>query len=135
MVDGSLGDFDWDKQPPTALDIWKKRLRPMGSKRKIIPFKFLLTEKDIEKMLGGLVPENMEDKWIGFLHNTPSLDFYRSWTGYHIYHLPIRAQGEFFILGPLHVVDDPRVMEPCDDQYHYDMVHFLLKRIMLENLI
>ena len=93
----------------------------MGEKRVEVHFSLHLSEDDIRKMQGGLLPEDMDSKWVGFLLSE-SLEFYRSWTCKQIYHLPFNNG----ILGPLYIVDDPTIYRPMDSDQDIETVNRLI---------
>ncbi|WP_165071376.1 hypothetical protein [Paludisphaera rhizosphaerae] len=73
----------------------------------------------------GLIPQRMEDKWVGILRSH-SLDFYRSWTGYHVYRLPIREHDGGLDVGPLIVNDDPEQHRRRGDDFDFEMIDRLI---------
>jgi hypothetical protein len=55
----------------------------------------------------GLVPGCMDDRWFAILR-ARTLDFYRSWTGIHVYCLEVQRAAGGMEAGPLLVNDDPQ---------------------------
>lgn len=64
----------------------------MPKKRVRLPYHRTFTPEELRALALGMLPVVMEDKWMGMLQEG-SLDFHRSWTGFHIYRLCLR-QGE-----------------------------------------
>jgi hypothetical protein len=57
-----------------------------------LPCYFEFTADDRRELAFTLVPEQMEDHSFGLLQEG-AIDFHRSWTGYHIYGLPLQQEG------------------------------------------
>ncbi|MGQ9643783.1 MAG: hypothetical protein ACUVT3_08005 [Ignavibacterium sp.] len=51
---------------------------------KQIAIELRFTERHYSKLIKGLIPKEMEDKWFVF-HDNDWLYFHRSWTGFGIY--------------------------------------------------
>ncbi len=108
---------------------WDRGSKPMSLSRVELPFKRSFTEAEVELLRRGLIPQSMEDKWFGILRSH-SLDFYRSWTGYHIYRLSIRENGGGIDAGPLIVNDDPEQHCRLGDDFDTEMIDRLIDRML-----
>jgi hypothetical protein len=104
---------------------WDGRSRPMPADRVKVPFSRSFTDEEAERLKRGLIPRVVEDTWFGVLH-PGSLDFYRSWTGFHIYRLPVREGPGGMSVGPLIVNDDPAQYRRRGDDVDLEMVHRLI---------
>jgi hypothetical protein len=71
-------------------DAWKTQPLPEGRAR--IAYERAFTAEEHARVIRGLVPLAMEDKWFVF-HESPWLFFHRSWTGVCIYALKLRTGG------------------------------------------
>ena len=61
---------------------WK--IQPCPTERETLDLQLLFTDADGERLIGGYVPKEMEDKWFIFFE-AGWLYFHRSWTGHCIY--------------------------------------------------
>jgi hypothetical protein len=103
------------------------RIRPMPKRRVELPFERTFTPDEVTALRAGLLPEVMEDKWIGLLHEG-TIDLYRSWTGNHIYRLSLRQGAEGLVADRLTVNREPRQYGGKDDAWDIEFVGFLLGR-------
>ena len=71
----------------------------------------------------------MEDKWFIILRDD-SLDFYRSWTGLHIYRLAVKPTASGIEAGPLFVNNDPEQYERSDDDEEKELVDSLIELVL-----
>jgi hypothetical protein len=106
-------------------DHWDRRSKPMPSAPVELPFQRSFTEAEVQWLRRGLLPQRMEDKWFGILRSN-SLDFYRSWTGYHVYRLSTREERSGIEIGPLIVNDDPEQYRRRDDGFDFERVDRLI---------
>lgn len=60
----------------------------MRRKRPQVAYERFFSPSDVADLRYGLLPLSMDDKWIGLLQEG-CLDFYRSWTGFHVFRLPL----------------------------------------------
>ncbi len=111
------------------MERWDRRTKPMPSARVELPFRRSFTEAEVGILRCGLIPHAMEDKWFGILRSG-SLDFYRSWTGYHIYSLPMREVSGGIEVGALAVNDDPEQYRRRGDDFDIEMVDRLIGRML-----
>jgi hypothetical protein len=63
---------------------WRTRSEP--ALREALGFEALFSGQDAAKLLDGLIPQEMEDKWFIY-HADDWLRFHRSWTGTLVYWL------------------------------------------------
>jgi hypothetical protein len=103
---------------------------PPPTLKEPLHFEALYTDADAEKMMLGLVPREMEDKWfIYFLGGW--LYFHRSWTGACIY--AVRLDGS---PAGVRVIDswvnrDPQQYKNADLEYDRKLVAFLIDAFLL----
>lgn len=109
---------------------WQSLTKPMPTRRTVLPFHVSFSPDEVKMLRNGMVPTCMEDKWFGILHDE-FLDFYRSWTGYHIYRLCL-CQGEDGTL-----VADSLIVSRARRQYtNTDPVHDLeMLAVLIERLL
>ena len=58
----------------------------MPTKRRRLDIPLLFTDSEAQQMVGGHIPDDMDDKWFIYFENG-WLHFHRSWTGHCIYNL------------------------------------------------
>jgi hypothetical protein len=94
---------------------WLLRARPFPDRHASIDYRRRFSAAEARKMLDGFIPRDMDDKW--FIAMQPAaLDFYRSWTGYHIYRLVVRETADGIEAGPLLANrDEEQYRSPGDD--------------------
>lgn len=114
---------------------WRRIALPMPRARARIPYRDEFTGDEIDRLLRSVLPGDMADKWIA-LRNDATLDFHRSWTGFHIFSV---------VLGPLEVEHDelygrvieawanrdPEQWKTIGDAYDAELVRWLMRGLML----
>jgi hypothetical protein len=125
------GPAEGPAEPPMSVELeyWDSLSQPMPAPRVELPFGRSFTDAEAERLRRGLIPQTMEDKWFGVLH-PGALDFYRSWTGLHIYSLPVREGPGGIEVGPLIVNDDPAQYRRRGDHFDLEMAHRLIGRML-----
>ena len=113
-----------------AVAHWERIARPFPKKRELIPVRAHVTRRQGELLRQSFLPREMEDHWLVLLHGS-NLDFYRSWTGYHIFRLRLRRDAAGYGLGPLWVNADGRQFHSsgtCDSISRVDkLLNWLLR--------
>lgn len=67
---------------------WK--VTPMPEARRDVPSGRVFTADEMARLRDGLLPEEMEDKWL-VVWNDGGLDVHRSWTGHHLFRATFEA--------------------------------------------
>jgi hypothetical protein len=103
---------------------------PAPDRREPLGFEALFSDEEANKLVDGLVPEEMEDKWFVY-YADDWLRFHRSWTGALIYclHLAHSPAG-------VHVTDswvnrDPEQYAGTDAAYDRRLVRFLIDALLI----
>ncbi len=104
--------------------------KPMPEKRARIPYERTFDAKEHERLVHGLVPEQMEDKWLIF-YEAPWLWFHRSWTGIAIYGVKLRPEGEGSVVEEAVVNRSPEEYRETDDAHDAAILGFLVERLLL----
>jgi hypothetical protein len=89
------------------------------------------SEHDSTKLLEGLVPEQMEDKWFIY-HADGWLRFHRSWTGTLIYWLRLDRSPTGLRVTKSWVNRDPDQYQETDTSYDRKLVRFLVDALLLK---
>jgi hypothetical protein len=110
---------------------WDRRSKPPSDRRDLLPYERAFNLDEAERLAWGLIPQDMDDKWFIILR-AGSLDFYRSWTGLHIYRLTITQMEAGLVAGPL-LVDGERPPHPhYPDEWHINFVNRLIDRVLAQ---
>ena len=104
----------------------------MGSDSLSLPFSTVVSTCEASNVGDGLIPESMDDKWVGFW-DEKEVGFYRSWTGHQIYRLKKEETKEGFRLGPVDVLNDGSVYRRTTDEFDLKMVSSLLNKLLKKN--
>jgi len=107
---------------------WKHLPAPI--KTEPLGFEASFTPDEAERLMGGLVPEDMEDKWFVYFADG-WLRFHRSWTGALIYCLRLEN-----IEGGVRVTNswvnrEPSQYTEADTPYDRRLVRFLIDAFLL----
>ncbi len=108
---------------------WDSKSQPLPAELVEVSFHRSFDGAEVAKLKQGLIPQAMEDKWFIILRDD-SLDFYRSWTGLHIYRLAVRPAASGLVAGPLFVNNDPEQYERSDDEEDKELVNFLIELVL-----
>lgn len=87
--------------------------------------------KDKLKIIKGLVPEVMEDKWFIFF-DEGVLNFHRSWTGYCVYRVYCCDEGNKFVLKYADVNRYKEQYKETDDEIDRQMISYLINVLLLK---
>ena len=107
---------------------WKTE--PLPPKHTTIALNRRFSPTDIHKTRMGLVPEQMEDKWLIFWeHNV--LYFHRSWTGYCLYTVRFINDGDSHVMIEADVNRDPAQYAETSDKRDAEMISYLIDVLLL----
>src|SRR5262245_2892281 len=106
-------------------DSWKV-VKPMPEKRAKLAYSRTFDDAEHARVIRGLVPEEMEDKWFVF-YEAPWLWFHRSWTGIAIY--GVRLEGND--VAEAWVNRAPEEYAATDDAHDAAILGFLVDRLLL----
>lgn len=109
-------------------DSWKHA--PMPEARARIAYERAFDADEHARVVRGLVPREMEDKWF-ILHEAPWLTFHRSWTGTCIYALRLHRAGEGSVVEEAWVNRAADQYRETDDAHDVAMLSFLVDRLLL----
>jgi len=73
---------------------WKTE--PMPRQRETFVLNRSFSEEEMEALRRGNIPQAMEDKWFWYMEG-PTLWAHRSWTGYCIYQIEFREDGNHIV--------------------------------------
>ncbi len=69
---------------------WLARCRPMPERCETIPYRRRFSAEEVQALAYGFLPASMDDRWVVVMREG-CVDFYRSWTGIHVYRVFLRA--------------------------------------------
>jgi len=103
-----------------------KTVKPLPEKRAKLAYSRTFDAAEHARIVRGLVPEQMEDKWFVFWEE-PWLWFHRSWTGIAIY--GVRLEGT--TVKEAWVNRAPEEYAATDDAHDAAILAFLVDRLLL----
>jgi len=118
-------------EPATSAS-WK--IKPLPEKRAPLRYERRFSAAEHARLVRGLVPVEMEDKWFIYLEDG-LLRLHRSWTGACIYGVRLAMEGD----GEGSVVEEAWVSRATDDYTRTDdaydarLLSFLIERLLLGN--
>ena len=107
---------------------WKTEALP--SSRTTIRLDRFFSPQEMKRIRGGLVPEQMEDKWFIYWKDD-ALFFHRSWTGFCIYVVRFAAKGDSFRMTEADVNRDAEQYEESSDERDAEMISYLVDALLL----
>jgi len=102
----------------------------MPDEKRTLPFIRRFSSVEYERLLLGLIPQEMEDRWFVYLNND-YLFFHRSWTGYCIFELRLDKIVDGCIVIECFVNGCTDQYEETDDTYNSSLLSFLIDTLML----
>ena len=90
---------------------WKNR--PLPAARERLGLDRTYTRAEFERLIKGIIPRQMEDKWFVFFEK-PWLYLHRSWTGFCIYQVRFRQSGNKTRIVEVLVNRDPEQYRSAD---------------------
>lgn len=111
-----------------------KILKPMSKMRTQLASPRTFTEEEFEKILKGLIPNSMEDKWFIFFEDN-ILYFHRSWTGECIYQILFSKQESAYFPQEVWVCRNPVKYKFFSKSYDEKILLFLIENLLLGNNI
>ena len=115
------------KSPATRAS-WKTE--PMPAARARLPYARAFDASEHERLLRGIVPAQMEDKWFVF-YEAPWLWFHRSWTGVAIYGVQLRVGEGGSEVEAAWANRAPEQYRETDDAHDAAILSYLVERILL----
>lgn len=118
-----------DSQTPATRQSWPNT-QPLPAERSQLALQREFTEQEYECIRYGLIPEQMEDRWFIFLEGD-TLYFHRSWTGYCIYQLSLKKDGDKYTAGEVFVNRYASQYGGTDDSYDEKLLMYLIDNLLL----
>ena len=101
-------------------------------KPKKIAIALRFTERQYAKLIKGLIPKQMEDKWFVFYADN-WLYFHRSWTGFGIYKAKIIKKNDSYFIKEFQAERNQDKYHNEDDNTDIENISFLIGRGLLGN--
>lgn len=99
---------------------------------KLIQIDLHFTDQQFSKLIIGLIPEQMEDKWFIFYEND-WLYFHRSWTGFGIYKAQLKKETDGYSIKRFWAERSEEKYNNEDDNADIENFSFLIARGLLGN--
>ena len=109
-------------------DTWKTK--PAPEKKEFLGYEALFSDLEAERMIEGLKPMGMEDKWFIY-HENGYLYLHRSWTGTLIYWLKLDGSPSGVRVTESWVNRDTEEYKETEIEYDRQMLDFLIRRMLL----
>jgi len=107
---------------------WKNLIFP--KKFVSIDYSRSFSEEEYEKISYGLIPREMEDKWMIYL-KSDVLYLHRSWTGFCLYKVTFRAdEGSHRVVEALVNASEDQI-PAFNPKYHVQLFDFLISNLLL----
>ena len=111
---------------------WRGIAKPPPERRARIRVEDRYSIEEAECLLATVLPEVMEDKWL-VLHDDGTLNFYRSWSGFHVYALEFVPAGEAgeYAPGYAWASREPAEYTQTDDARDAEILRWLVRALVL----
>jgi len=107
---------------------WKTIALPL--KRTTIPLSRRFSEKEMQMIRKGLIPEEMEDKWFIYWQDN-TLFFHRSWTGFCLFVVRFVPEEDGWKTVEADVNRDPGQYRETSDEKDAGLILFLIDLLLL----
>jgi hypothetical protein len=114
----------------TRANITSWKTLPPPEQREPLAFAAEFTDAEMDLLVFGVIPKEMEDKWFICLHQGWLL-FHRSWTGACIYGLRLEAMRGGARVADSWVSRDPAQYKGTSVEYDRKLVRFLIDAFLL----
>lgn len=108
---------------------WKHLPKP--GQKEPLGFEAFFNGEEAERLMEGLIPERMEDKWFVY-YSDGWLHFHRSWTGALIYWLHLDGSPAGVRVTESWVSREPEQYKATDTEYDKKLVRFLIDAFLLK---
>jgi hypothetical protein len=110
---------DWQTQPMPAVSA------PISVER-------LYAQDEFDRLIAGVIPEAMEDKWFVF-YESPWLYLHRSWTGFCVFQVRFEPVAGGMAIAEALVNRDPNQYTEIDHEHDVAMLATLLASCISRN--
>lgn len=107
---------------------WKNE--PLPEPRAALPYERTFAAGEYERVKRGLVPEKVDDKWFVFFE-APWVFFHRRFTGFCIYAVELREEGEGAVVASALANRAPEEYRETDPAHDARILAFLVDRLLL----
>ena len=96
-----------------------------------IPINLAFNEEQYQKLILGLKPKEMENRWRIYFEND-TLCFLRSWTGYHVFDAKIIKENDFYYIKEFLAERNPEKNKNTNDDYDINAISELINKIIVQ---
>jgi len=115
---------------PVKREDWKTL--PMPGKCRVIDVDCAYTPDEMQQIVLGFLPRQMEDKWFIFFEDK-TLYCHRSWTGFCIYTAEFDFDGKRYYIKRLTVNRNPDEYKSTSDEYDVQVFNSLIGLLLLKD--
>jgi hypothetical protein len=109
---------------------WKTE--PMPNETDNLNFHRIFSFEEFERLKVGIIPQAMEHRWFVYYHDH-TLNFHRSWTGFHIYKISIEPQQDnTYVVTQTIVNRNKEQHNQPDNNYDVALLGYLIDRLLLK---
>lgn len=112
---------------PATRESW--RIKPFPAQREALPLDGRFEGEEVRRLLHGLVPQDVEDKWFVF-YEDGWLYLHRAITGSCIYALRLSVEGEVASVAEAWVNTDPGEYTATDRAWDAALLGFLVHDLL-----
>ena len=105
-------------------------IEPLPALHEVVELGQVYSDKDIEAIRKGFVPEEMEEKWFIYWKDE-RLHFHRSWTGFCIFILEFERRSQGYVATRFLVNRDPQQYKADDAEKDRETVLSLIEGFLL----
>ena len=116
--------------PPNVAERASWKNQPLPAARARLDYRRTFDRDEHARVVRGLVPREMEDKWFVF-YEAPQLFFHRSWTGVCVYQVQLRPEGDGSAIEEAWVNRAPEQYSATDDAHDVALLGFLVEALLL----
>lgn len=106
--------------------------KPMPPETATLDYPAEFTEAEYKKIARGLIPQQMEDKWL-ILLDGGTLNLHRGWTGFCIFQVELEKAGDKYAVRAARVNRNPEQYRGTDAAYDTRILHYLISSLLLGN--
>jgi len=109
-------------------DSWN--IEPMPQETATLSYRQNFSSDEFERMSLGFLPRDMDDKWFIYMENN-TLYLHRSWTGFCIYQVKLKADAEMYTVQSALVNRNQTQYKSNDVEYDLEFLHFIINKALL----
>jgi hypothetical protein len=123
-----------EEQRDAAMQRWRRKAKPMPVQRAVLPYERTFSVEEWRKVVRGVVPRQMEDKWLVYMEDD-AIFFHRSWTGACVFQVTVEQRGGEYAVRDVTVNRDDKQYNGQDAAYEASLLGFLIDALLLGKMV